>query len=80
MQKAHSKLNVSYIIFCIIQQCPYSKLAKFFENKTFDFRTKKNMTDIQITHDKLMLSLKQQLAYSNLAKCFENKHLTLRLQ
>ena len=51
---------ISYIIFCIIQQCPYSKLAKSFENKTFDFRTKKNMTDIQITHDQLMLSLKQQ--------------------
>ena len=38
------------------------------------------MTDTQIAHDKLMLSLRQQWAYSNLAKCFENKHLTLRLQ
>ena len=38
------------------------------------------MTDIQITHDKLMLILRQECAYSNLAKCFENKHLTLRLQ
>ena len=38
------------------------------------------MTDIQITHGKLMLILRQQWAYSNLAKCFQNKYLTLRLQ